>query len=91
MCVFCQLDKADKLHDVSTENMGAQLKAIGQRTENELELDLKECIGTYEFGVVPRSLFASDVSLLLVYDKASVLHHLEKMNGMAVVYSVTKT
>ena len=23
------------------------------------QLDLKECIGTYEFGVIPRSLFAS--------------------------------
>ena len=29
MCVICQEDKADKLHDVATENMGAQLKAIG--------------------------------------------------------------
>ena len=36
------------------------------------ELDLKECIGTYEFGVVPRSIFASDGSLLLAYDKASI-------------------
>ena len=45
------------------------------------ELDLKECIGTYEFGVVPRSLFASDGSLLLAYDKASMLHHLEKLSS----------
>lgn len=36
MCVICQQDKIDKLHDVSTENMGAQLKAIGQKTDNEL-------------------------------------------------------
>ena len=34
------------------------------------QLDLKECIGSYEFGVVPQSLFASD-------DKAKILHHLE--------------
>lgn len=47
------------------------------------ELDLKECIGTYEFGVVPRSLFASDGSLLLAYDKASILHHLEKLSSNA--------
>lgn len=46
------------------------------------ELDLKECIGTYEFGVVPRSLFASDGSLLLAYDKASILHHLEKLSSI---------
>lgn len=45
------------------------------------ELDLKECIGTYEFGVLPRSLFASDGSLLLAYDKASILHHLEKLSS----------
>ena len=45
------------------------------------ELNLKECIGTYEFGVVPRSLFASDGSLLLAYDKASILHHLEKLDS----------
>ena len=44
------------------------------------ELNLKECIGTYEFGV-PRSLFASDGSLLLAYDKASILHHLEKLDS----------
>lgn len=43
------------------------------------ELDLKECIGTYEFGIVPRSLFAADGSLLLAYDKATILHHLELM------------
>ena len=42
------------------------------------QFDLKECIGTYEFGVVPRSLFASDGTvLLLAYDKAKILHHLE--------------
>ena len=43
------------------------------------QLDLKECIGTYEFGVVPRSLFASDGTVLLAYyDKAKkILHHLE--------------
>ena len=41
------------------------------------QLDLKECIGTYEFGVVPRSLFASDGTVPFAYDKAKILHHLE--------------
>ena len=41
------------------------------------QLDLKKCIGMYEFGVVPRSLFASDGTVLLAYDKAKILHHLE--------------
>ena len=47
------------------------------------ELDLKECIGTYKLGVLPRSIFASDGSLLLAYDKASILHHLEKLSSNA--------
>ena len=44
------------------------------------DVDLKDCIGNYEFGVIPRSLFASDGSLLLAYDKASILHRLEKVS-----------
>ena len=43
------------------------------------DLDLKECIACYEFGVIPRSLFASDGSLLLAYDKSKILHGLENM------------
>ena len=35
MCVICQEDRTDNLHDLSTENMGAQLKAIGQQTTDE--------------------------------------------------------
>ena len=34
-------------------------------------------MGTYEFGVIPRSLFASDLTVLLAYEKAKILHHLE--------------
>ena len=41
------------------------------------QLDMKECIGTYEFGVVPRSLFSSDGTVLLAYDKAKILHHMQ--------------
>ena len=41
------------------------------------QLDLKEWIGTYEFGVIPRFLFASDGTVFLAYDKAKILHHLE--------------
>ena len=38
---------------------------------------MKECIGTYAFGVIPQSLNASDGVALLAYDKAKILHHLE--------------
>lgn len=44
------------------------------------ELDFEECIRTYEFCVVPRSLIAPGGSLLLAYDNASVFYHLEKHN-----------
>ena len=43
------------------------------------ELDLKVCIGEFEFGVVPRSLFSADGCLPLPYDKASILHILENL------------
>ena len=47
-------------------------------SRSRTDLGLKKCIGTFEFGLVPRTLFASDGSLLLAYDKATILHHLEK-------------
>ena len=34
-------------------------------------------MGTYEFGVIPGYLFASDLTVLLAYEKAKLLHHLE--------------
>ena len=34
-CVFCQDDTGSKLHDVSSKNMGTQIKTIGQETSNE--------------------------------------------------------
>jgi len=43
------------------------------------ELNLKQCIETYEFGLVPRSLFAADGTLLLAYDKAKIVQHLERL------------
>lgn len=37
------------------------------------DLDLQDCIGEYEFGVVPRSLFAADGSILLEKQKSKVV------------------
>ena len=49
MCVICQKNQADKLHHVSTENIGAQLKAIGQETDNKLlKVRLSNVIGTFD-------------------------------------------
>ena len=42
------------------------------------ELNLKECIGEFEFGVVPRSLFSADGSLLPMRDKHKVSNMIVK-------------
>ena len=42
------------------------------------DLDLKKCIGTFEFVLVPRSVLTLDGSLLLAYDKTTILHRLQK-------------
>ena len=34
-CVFCQDDTGNKLNDVSSKNMGTQIKTIGLETSNE--------------------------------------------------------
>jgi len=39
---------------------------------------LEKTIGTYEMSVTPRSMFAPDGTLLLVADKASVMHAIEE-------------
>ena len=41
------------------------------------ELNLEECIREFEFGVVPRSLFSVDGSLLPMRDKQSFKHDCE--------------
>ena len=46
-------------------------------SRSRTHLDLTECIGTHEFGAVPRFLFASDGTVWLAYDKAKILHHIE--------------
>ena len=67
----------DKLVKIKEERGLLQRFIVISRSQPQL--DLKECIGTSEFGVVPRSLFASDGSFLLASDKASILHRLEKL------------
>jgi len=68
-------------------NVGAKLVKIKEESgllqrlivisRSQPQLDLKECIGTYEFGIVTQSLFASDGTVLLAHDKAKILHHRE--------------
>ena len=67
----------DKLVKMKEERSLLQRFIVISRSRKDL--DLKDCIGEYEFGVIPRSLFSADGCLLLPYDKASILHQLEKM------------
>ena len=67
----------DKLIKIKEERGLLQRFIVAARSRPDL--DLKECIGKCEFGLIPRSLFASDGSLLLAYDKAKVLNHLEAL------------
>ena len=39
---------------------------------------LKETIGTYEFSVIPRSVFSSDGLLLIPNDKSAIIHCIEE-------------
>ena len=92
LCVWDKMTKK-KLKTFKTANATIEINAGGQLVKikeergllqrlivisiNRPQLDPKECIGTYEFGVIPRSLFASDGTVLLAYDKAKILRHLE--------------
>ena len=43
------------------------------------ESDIKEAVGTYEFRVVPRSMFAADGTMLHFPAKSALMHILEKV------------
>ena len=55
------------------------------------ELELEKCIGSFEFSVVPKSLFSVDGELLPCNDKAKLMHHIEEMplSGTKVTEPVT--
>ena len=46
------------------------------------EIELEQCIGVYEFSVVPRSLFSFDGQPLHCTDKSKVLHLIEEMSTL---------
>ena len=59
-----------------TRSLFARLLIIARTRE---ELDLQDLIGHYEFSCVPRSLFASDGSLLPCTDKSKLMALLESL------------
>ena len=45
------------------------------------QIDIKEAVGTYEFTVVPRSMFAVDGSMMHCSLKSALMHILEKLHA----------
>ena len=96
LCVRHKLTKK-KLKTFNTSNATIEMNAGGklvlyQRgawtvarpiviSRSRPQLDMKEYIGTYEVGVIPRFLFASDGTVFLAHDKAKILHDLELLVG----------
>ena len=46
------------------------------------ELDLEDCLGNFEFSVVPKALFSTDREPLLCTDKVKLLHHIEELGKL---------
>ena len=87
MWVICQKHKADKLHDVLTENMGAQLKAICQETDNKLlKVRLSNVIGTSDLLTV----VTEDMKYhLFVYKSCTVRHRNSSQNNITKSHKTT--
>lgn len=69
--------KKAKLKNIKEDCNWFQRFSIACRSRSDL--DLKEMVSRFEFGAVPRSLFAHDGNLLLATDKAKIVHVLENM------------
>ena len=55
------------------------------------DIDIKEAIGLYEFTVVPRSLFASDGTMMHCSCKSTLMHILEKQSGESSTSSIGRS
>ena len=51
---------------------------VVQQSRPIIIASLQETIGTYEFSVIPRSLFLSDGLLLIPNDKSAIIHCIEE-------------
>ena len=56
--------------------------------KSRTDIDIKEVIGLYEFTVVPRSLFASDGTMMHCSCKSTLMHILEKQSGESSTSSI---
>jgi len=77
---------SSKVVKVKTKNETVELKEdrnlfarLMMVCQSQRDVDIKDAVSTYEFSVVPRSLFAADGSLLHCSTKSDLLHILEKL------------
>ena len=87
-CAFqCENPTEDKLHIVQTDDMGKLFNNIKERTNDDRAChcypskyggQTGDTIGNYEMTVTPRSLFATDQTLLIPSDKSSFMKEVEQ-------------
>ncbi|CAG9761624.1 unnamed protein product [Ceutorhynchus assimilis] len=68
----------EKILEIREERSLLQRLLLVSRTRQDI--DLKKAVGEYEFGSIPRSLFAADGSLLLPTDKFKLMQKLEDIS-----------
>ena len=67
----------DKTVDIKEiKDLYGRLKVLAR---SNTDIDQKQAVSTYEFTLMPRSLFAPDGSVLPCSDKSKLNHALEKM------------
>ncbi len=59
-----------------TKNLYGRLMVL---TRSNRDIDQKNAIGSYEFTLTPRALFAPDGTMLPCTDKSKLIHNLEKL------------
>lgn len=76
-------------NNVSFDSKSAKVKRIKENSNlfqrfiiasrTRTDLDMRDLISNYEFGNVPRSLFATDGHLIFAMDKAKLVRYLESL------------
>lgn len=74
-----KLKIGEKIVEMRAEKQAMSRFLIASRKRPEIELE--QCIGDYEFSVVPRSLFSFDGQPLPSTDKSKLLHLIEEMSS----------
>ena len=70
-------DESNTIELSEDRNLFARMMVV---CKSRPDIDIKEAVGTYEFFVVPRSLFAADGTLLRCSRKSALMDLLEKLS-----------